>query len=124
MTATGPYELAVEALTMAGRAVSIMFRVRRDTIEVFESSARTGNETNLAMLNRDTLTRWLAEPTEPLVSYDLTLEIDYHVDNENGRLAITTKDVLLWTLSPQEEHRFNKHLGHSGVEQWDSSSVG
>ena len=120
--ATRPDEIAVEAVTMVGRAVAIIFRVKKDTVEVLESSARTGDVTHLSVIDRDTLARWLAEPTEPLVSYDLILEIDYHLDRRDGRLAITTRDVLIWSLSPAEEHRFTTHLNYAGLAQSGISS--
>jgi hypothetical protein len=110
MTSTCGPSIFVEAVNMVGRAVRIQFKVMRDRVEVFESSVRTGAQRNLAMIDRDQLVRWLSEPDEPLIQDDLTLEIDYALDRRNGRLAITTKSVLLWSLSPREEAAINRHL--------------
>jgi hypothetical protein len=109
-TIIGP-SIYIRAVSMAGRTVVITFKVKRDLIEVFESSPRTQTETNLAVIDRDDFIRWLSEPSHPFRSDDLTLEIDYGLDRESGRLAITTRDVLLWALSPTEEYEFTRHLG-------------
>lgn len=105
---TNPYRITIEAVGGDGRALAVMFTKHRDFVEVSEHPAG-GRAASVACLDRDQLNRWLAEPDEPLVVDDLTMVVDYGLDRR-GRLAITTRSVLGWVLSPRDEAEFNRHL--------------
>jgi hypothetical protein len=88
---TSRYSLEVQ--TVSGRAAAVEFRVRLDSVEVWHHDHCSG------VFDREGLRCWLGQPHEPLVVDEVAFSLDRNVD-QDGRVAISLPDVLVWTLSP------------------------
>ncbi len=85
--------LALEVLTLTGRATSVELQLSEVTVEVWHHRQLA------TVLDRTTLRRWLAEPGQDLVSDGVTLSLDRMVD-VRGRVAISLPDVRAGPCPP------------------------
>jgi hypothetical protein len=83
----------LEVVTTSGSAAVVEFRILLDTVEVHHAGHCCG------ALDRDFLRNWLAEPGRPLVVDEVAFSLDRMVDQQ-GRVALSLPDVMVWTLSP------------------------
>lgn len=89
-----PTRVTVEVVTTSSRALSVEFRVRMDTVEVW-SWEHCG-----AIFDRERLRMWLAAPFRWVAEGEVVLNVD---PRSNGdRIALNLPDVAAWTLSPKE----------------------
>jgi hypothetical protein len=87
--------VGVEVVTTSGRIREVEFRVLAHAVEVWHDQRCD------AVLEREALRAWLAEPLASLTVEQLTLTLDLMVD-VRGRVALTLPDVNAWTLAPVE----------------------
>jgi hypothetical protein len=83
----------IDVVTTSGRKVTVDFRVRPETVEVWHHGLRIG------VFDRAALRAWLAEPWHPLTVGQVTFTLDRMVDIR-GRVALSLPDVMVWTLAP------------------------
>lgn len=95
--------LHVEVVTASGRAAAVEFRVRRDWVELWHW------EHCCAVLDREALHTWLARPGAALVVDEAAFTLDRMVE-EQGRVALSLPDVLVWTLSDAELAALRRHI--------------
>jgi hypothetical protein len=89
----GDGPVLIEVVTTSGQKVTVEFRIRSDTVEVWHHRQRIG------VFRRETLRGWLAEPWRPLVVGEVVFSLDRMVDCR-GRVALSLPDVMAWTLAP------------------------
>ena len=87
--------IAVQIVTMSGRAASVEFRVVQAAVEIWHRGELC------AALDRGQLRSWLATPDGPLLEGTVELRHDRRVDR-GGRVALSLPDVSEWSLSPTE----------------------
>jgi hypothetical protein len=80
--------LAIEVVTVSGLAAKVVVRVRLDTVEIWH------HEHLSAVLDRQTLRAWLAEPWDLLVVDEVRFGLDRCVD-PRGRFVMSLPDVGL-----------------------------
>ena len=83
----------VEVVTTSGSTAGVEFWRRFEVVEIWHHRRKVG------MLDRESLSMWLADPAGPLAVNMVALTFDRKVDR-HGRVAITLPDVEAWTLSP------------------------
>jgi hypothetical protein len=93
----------LEVVTVDGRAASVELRLRPGSVEIWHHRALT------AVLDRVTLRQWLARPGPPLAGEGVVFSLDRMVD-EQGWVAISLPDVLVWALSPTELHTLRRRV--------------
>lgn len=95
--------LRLEVVTLNGRAAALDVRVQPALVEIWHHSQRA------AVFHRDQLRAWLKHPDQPLAAGTaiLSLSLDRIID-QNGRIAITLPDVIVWALSPTEIHTLQR----------------
>lgn len=95
--------IAVEVVTVSGRAASVEFRLLHATVEIWHRRQLC------AVFDRRHLRSWLATPGKPLLKGPVELCFDRTVDRA-GRVALSLPDVNEWTLSPTELEELRAHL--------------
>jgi hypothetical protein len=85
--------LAMEVVTVSGRAAEVVFRVRLDSVEIWH------HEHLSAVLDRQILRDWLSDPWDLLAVDEVRLNLDRSVD-PLGRYALSLPDVGMWPFSP------------------------
>jgi hypothetical protein len=87
-----PTRVFVEVVAVTGRAAGVEFRVRLETVEVWQFDHCCG------VFDREVLRGWLSGPLRPLMCDEVMLSLDRALD-VRGRVALTLPDVTAWTLS-------------------------
>ena len=96
--------LRMEVVTVSGRAASIEFRFRLDSVEVWHHEHCSG------IFDRSQLRDWMLHPGDlPLIVDEVTFALDLMVDRE-GRVALTLPDVDAWTLAPAALENLQRSL--------------
>lgn len=90
---TSVSRFAMEVVTLSGRAATVEFRIRAETVEIWHHGRCSG------VLDRFLLRSWLAAPDRPIVVDEVAFSLDRMVDSD-GRVALSLPDVLVWTLAP------------------------
>lgn len=96
--------LRMEVVTSSGRAASIEFRFRLDTVEVWHHEHCSG------IFDMARLRDWMLNPEDlPLVVDEVTFTLDLTGDREK-RVALTLPDVDAWILAPAALENLRKSL--------------
>lgn len=111
-TTSNPYELSVEAIDRFNRATIFLFKPRAHAVEVIQQTGdnkECREEHSLGIIDRTYLRRWLKEPYCTLELGSAELLLDVLID-PTGRMALRTRDLITWVLSPMEEERLYRFL--------------
>jgi hypothetical protein len=85
--------LAMEVVTVSGRAAEVIVRIRLDSVEIWH------HEHLSAVFDRQILRAWLADPWDLLADDEVCFSLDRRSD-PRGRIAVSLPHVGLWPLSP------------------------
>ncbi len=91
---------SVDVVTVSGSTAIVEFVIHENAVEIwFQEQCR-------AVLDRQALRGWLADPHSPLVVDEVTFrpepmaDFHFHGGVLNGRIALSLPGVLVWTLAP------------------------